>query len=129
MKDGYERISFSELQPDFVNEPDKPIPLPALKLSGKKVFIKGYTHKYSQGTGKVDHFILVPDLGECCFGDKVTKPTHMIEVKIVNPEYRVSWGCGTLEVARRLSRLRVSHRQPRRRRVHYSFMQADAGDV
>jgi hypothetical protein len=89
--DGYKRISFSELQPDYFNEPDKPIPSRALELSGDKVFVKGYTHKYIASMGKVDHFVLVPDLGECCFGDKATKPTHMIEVKIINPQYKVSY--------------------------------------
>jgi hypothetical protein len=98
VQEGYERISFSQLQPDYVNEPDKPIPSQALALNGKKVFVKGYTHKYSQGQGKVDHFILVPDLGECCFGDKVTKPTHMIEVKIINPEYRVTYALRRLKL-------------------------------
>ena len=89
--DGYKRISFSELQPDYFNEPDKPIPSRALELSGDKVFVKGYTHKYIASMGKVDHFVLVPDLGECCFGDKATKPTHMIEVKITDPRYRVKY--------------------------------------
>jgi len=89
--EGYQRISFSELQPDLFNEPDKPIPSRALELSGQKVFVKGYTHKSIQSFGKVDHFILVPDLGECCFGDKSTKPTHMIEVKILNPQHKVSY--------------------------------------
>lgn len=89
--EGYERISFSELQPDLFNEPDKPIPSRALELDGKKIFVKGYTHKLIASLGKVDHFVLVPDLGECCFGDKSTKPTHMIEVKIVNPKYKVSY--------------------------------------
>ncbi|WP_254506568.1 DUF4190 domain-containing protein [Anatilimnocola floriformis] len=89
--DGYKRISFGELQPHTFNEPDKAIPSRALELSGEKVFVKGYTHKSFDSLGKVDHFILVPDLGECCFGDKVTKPTHMIEVKIVNPHEKVRY--------------------------------------
>jgi hypothetical protein len=89
--EGYERISFSQLQPDLINEPDKPIPSRALELNGKKVFVKGYTHKFIQSMGKVDHFVLVPDLGECCFGDKATKPTHMIEVQITDPRYRVHY--------------------------------------
>jgi hypothetical protein len=97
--EGYERISFGQLQPDFVNEPDKPIPDRAFELSGKKVFVKGYTHKYTDKAGNVDHFILVPDLGECCFGDKQTKPTHMIEVKITNPRYRVSYSLRRLKLA------------------------------
>lgn len=89
--EGYERISFSQLQPDLINEPDRPIPSAALELNGKKIFVKGYTHKFMQSLGKVDHFVLVPDMGECCFGDKATKPTHMIEVKITDPRYRVQY--------------------------------------
>jgi hypothetical protein len=89
--EGYQRISFSELQPDLLNEPEKPIPSRALELNNEKIFVKGYTHKFIASMGKVDHFVLVPDLGECCFGDKATKPTHMIEVKIVNPQYKVRY--------------------------------------
>ena len=89
--EGYLRISFGELQPDTFNEPDKAIPSRALDLSGQKVFVRGYTHKSFDRMGKVDHFILVPDLGECCFGDKATKPTHMIEVKILNPADKVRY--------------------------------------
>lgn len=96
--DGFERVWFSELQPDPINEPDRMIPSRAMELSGKKIFIKGYTHKYIQDGGRVDHFVLVPDLGECCFGTKVTKPTHMIEVKIVNPAYRVSYSFRRLKL-------------------------------
>jgi hypothetical protein len=95
--EGYLRISFSELQPDLINEPDRPIPSRALELNGKKVFVKGYTHKFMQSLGKVDHFILVPDLGECCFGDKGTKPTHMIEVKVTDPRYRVQYALRRLK--------------------------------
>jgi hypothetical protein len=97
--EGYERISFGQLQPDFVNEPDKPIPSRAFELEGKKVFVKGYTHKFTDTAGAVDHFILVPDLGECCFGDKATKPTHMIEVKIDDPRYRVRYSLRRLKLA------------------------------
>jgi len=122
---GYERISFSQLQPDYVNEPDKPIPSRALELSGKKVFVKGYTHKFIQSMGKVDHFILVPDLGECCFGDKVTKPTHMIEVKIVNPQYRVSYALRRLKIHGTFHATEIPIDQLGVGGVHYS-MQADS---
>jgi hypothetical protein len=95
--EGYQRITFSQLQPDFVEEPDSPIPSQALELSGKKVFVKGYTHKFISSMGKVDHFVLVPDLGECCFGDK-TKPTHMIEVKVTDPRYKVKYALRRLKL-------------------------------
>jgi len=92
------RLSFSQLQPDYVNEPGQPIPSSALELNGKKVFVKGYTHKFIAQMGKVDHFILVPDLGECCFGDK-TKPTHMIEVKVTDPRYKVKYAMRRIKLA------------------------------
>lgn len=95
--EGYQRLTFSQLQPDFVNEPDNVIPSQALDLSGKKVFVKGYTHKFISSMGKVDHFVLVPDLGECCFGDK-TKPTHMIEVKVTDPRYKVKYALRRLKL-------------------------------
>ncbi|QDU31905.1 hypothetical protein ETAA8_70670 [Anatilimnocola aggregata] len=93
------RLSFSKLQPDYINEPERAFPASALELNGKKVFVKGYTHKFIAQMGKVDHFILVPDLGECCFGDKQTKPTHMIEVKVTDPRYKVKYALRRLKLA------------------------------
>jgi hypothetical protein len=122
--EGYARIHFSELQPDLQNEPEKPIPSRALELSGKKIFVKGYTHKFIERAGKVDHFVLVPDLGECCFGTKATKPTHMIEVQIVNPQYRVSYSFRRLKLSGTFYAEEVPVDQLGLGGIHY-FMEAD----
>lgn len=79
--DGFERRSFDELQPDR-KRPDLPIPPLAMDLHGRRIFIKGYVHPGVQGMGPVDRFVLVPDMGTCCFGGQ-PKLTDMIEVKLV----------------------------------------------
>ncbi len=78
--EGFERQSFHELQPDK-EHPEMPIPPKALELHGKRVFIKGYVHPGVAQMGPVDHFLLVPDMGTCCFGGQ-PKLTDMIEVKL-----------------------------------------------
>ena len=80
MPDGYIRTGFWELQPD-PDRPELPVSPKSLELSGKKIFIKGYMHPGVSSSGKVDRFILVPDMGTCCFGGE-PKATDMIEVHI-----------------------------------------------
>jgi hypothetical protein len=76
--EGYDRVSFYELQ--------QPEPLPdiptakAVQIDGKAVFLKGYIHP-SSGSGLLRRFILVPDLGTCCFGGQ-PRSTDMIEVTL-----------------------------------------------
>lgn len=82
LPEGYERYSFQELQPDK-EHPELPIPPSALEMNGRKVFMKGYVHPGVQGAGPVDQFVLVPDMGTCCFGGQ-PKLTDMIEVKLIN---------------------------------------------
>ncbi len=76
--EGYTRISFFDLQqpPPL---PDLPTPA-ALDNDGKDVFLKGYIHPAS-GSGLLRRFILVPDLGTCCFGGQ-PRSTDMIEVTL-----------------------------------------------
>lgn len=87
--EGYQRISFADLQP----VPGRPEPIPdqAVELNGDKVFIKGYMHPGVASSGKVNHFILVPDMGTCCFGGQ-PKATDMIEVIVEDDAYRVAYG-------------------------------------
>src|SRR5437868_4333571 len=59
--DGYIRTGFWELQPD-PEQPEYPVPPRAAQLSGQPVFIKGYMHPGVASMGKVNHFILVPDM-------------------------------------------------------------------
>lgn len=75
--EGYKRVLFSELQPDGFKE--KGLPKRAFELSGEKIFIKGYMHPGVANLGKTKQFVLVPDMGTCCFGGQ-PKPTDMILV-------------------------------------------------
>ncbi|WP_345686218.1 DUF3299 domain-containing protein [Novipirellula caenicola] len=78
--DGYTRIPFHELQqPEGM--PDIPTRF-AYDIDGDKVFLKGYIHPAS-GSGALRQFILVPDLGTCCFGGQ-PKSSDMIEVTVTN---------------------------------------------
>jgi hypothetical protein len=87
--DGYNRISFWDLQPD-PDQPELPIAPQAFKLTGTPIFIKGYMHPGVASMGKVNHFILVPDMGTCCFGGQ-PKPTDMIEVYVPDGKERVAY--------------------------------------
>lgn len=80
--DGYQRISFIELQPDK-NRPDLPVSPEALTLDGQRVFIKGYIYPDDRGA-EVRQFVLVPDMGTCCFGGQ-PKLTDMVEVTLKEP--------------------------------------------
>jgi hypothetical protein len=93
----YARVGFWELQPD-PEQPDLPIAPKAIELTGKPVFIKGYMHPGVASMGKVDHFILVPDMGTCCFGGQ-PKPTDMIEVFIPEGKERVSYSPRRIKLA------------------------------
>ncbi|MBM4000652.1 MAG: DUF3299 domain-containing protein [Planctomycetes bacterium] len=105
---GYARISFQVLQPD-ARRPAELIPQAAVDLNGKKVFIKGYIHPSVDGLGAVRQFVLVPDMGTCCFGGQ-PKLTDMIEVT-TNERQRVFYTrrklrlAGTLKVDTALKRV------------------------
>jgi hypothetical protein len=95
--DGYARTGFWELQPD-PDEPQLPISPKAFELSGKPIFIKGYMHPGVASMGKVNHFILVPDMGTCCFGGQ-PKPTDMIEVYVKEGKERVAYSPRRIKLA------------------------------
>jgi hypothetical protein len=82
--EGFERIQFSSLTSPS-GAPDVPTQ-DAIELNGKKVFVKGYIHPTSVSSNTAKTFVLVPDLGTCCFG---TQPplTHMIEVRLLNDKF------------------------------------------
>ena len=76
--EGYDRVGFDELQtPEYL--PDLPTPR-AVEIDGKPIFVKGYIHP-SSGSGLLRRFVLVPDLGTCCFGGQ-PRSTDMIEVTL-----------------------------------------------
>jgi hypothetical protein len=74
---GHIRVPFAELK--FEADPDQPTER-AKQIDGKDVFIKGYIHP-SSGSGLLRQFILVGDLGTCCFGGQ-PKSSEMIEVTL-----------------------------------------------
>ena len=80
--EGYERISYAELQPD-PETPEVAIPDSAMALRGKKVFIKGYVYPGGQTAG-IKRFLLVRDQGDCCFGGD-PKITDRIYVTLEAP--------------------------------------------
>jgi hypothetical protein len=84
--EGYERISYSQLQPGSDQSPDG-IPQSALDLNGKQVFIKGYVYPFSLTSTEepLKTFVLVRDNGTCCFGGTTPKLTDMIQVTLTDP--------------------------------------------
>jgi hypothetical protein len=98
--EGYQRIDFGALK-SGLGQPDIP-PTAAIELDGKKIFIKGYIHPTSMDTVLAKRFVLVPDLGTCCFGGQPPL-THMIEVSLSGDQrarksYRKQRLAGTLSV-------------------------------
>jgi hypothetical protein len=86
--EGFERVAFSDLQPESLRLANT-IPARAKELHGKKIFIKGYVHPGVDGLGRVKEFVLVPDMGTCCFGGQ-PKLTDMILVH-TDEENKVSY--------------------------------------
>lgn len=101
---GYERVAFAALTSPK-NAPDQPPPQ-AIELDGKKIFVKGYIHPTSMDAPRAKKFVLVPDLGTCCFGGQPPL-THMIEVTLTGDDFakksmRTQKLSGTLRVNRQL---------------------------
>jgi hypothetical protein len=80
--EGAQRISFRDLQPRR-DAPELPVSPRALELDGQRVFIKGYLYPDGQ-QHNIKRFILVPDMGTCCFGGQ-PKLTDMIQVTLRDP--------------------------------------------
>jgi len=80
--DGYERVSYAELQPDDA-QPGQVIPPSAMALDGKKIFIKGFVYPGQERFG-IRKFLLVRDQGDCCFGGN-PKITDRIQVTLEGP--------------------------------------------
>ena len=84
--DGFRRLKWSDMQP--VPTFPRPWSPTAEELIGKKVFVKGYVYPDNQ-MGDIKQFILVPDMGTCCFGGQ-PKITDMIQVTLEDP-HRVKY--------------------------------------
>ena len=80
--EGYERISFIDMQPDDAH-PELPVPPYAIERNGQKVFVKGYVYP-DDTKSELHRFVLVPDMGTCCFGGQPAL-TDMIEVTLKDP--------------------------------------------
>jgi len=85
--EGYERISFSQLQPDK-SRPELPVSPFALEQNAKQVFLKGYIYPGDRKSN-LSRFVLVPDMGTCCFGGQ-PKLTDMVEIILEDP-LRADW--------------------------------------
>lgn len=85
--DGYERISFAELQPES-KQSRMPVSKRAIELNGQRVFIEGYIFPGDRSKN-LKHFLLVNDLGTCCFGQE-PRVTHRIQVELTGDE-TVDW--------------------------------------
>lgn len=83
---GFERLRFSQLQP--VASFPRPWSPKAEEVAGKKVFVQGYLYPGKQRKN-IKQFIMVPDLGTCCFGGQ-PKLTDMIQVTLEDP-HRVDY--------------------------------------
>jgi hypothetical protein len=92
--DGYRRVSFYEFQ-QVAPAPDLPTQR-AIEVDGQEIFVKGYIHP-SSGSGQLRRFILVPDLGTCCFGGQ-PRSTDMIEVTLTKGQ-TVRAGLSKLKLA------------------------------
>lgn len=102
--EGYERVDFSKLLSE-AGKPEGPTSF-AISKDGEPIFIKGYIHPTSMSTMKAKKFVIVPDLGTCCFGGQPPL-THMIEVSLTGDQYatksyRRQRLAGTLRVNRSL---------------------------
>jgi hypothetical protein len=121
--EGYQAISFTELQPD----PEKgeyAVPKLAFDLAGKEIFIKGYVHPAVASSGKVDNFILVRDFGTCCFGGQ-PPPTHMMEVKIVGKAPRLEYSTRMVRLAGKFRVMPPQARQSLEVQNVVYFLEAD----
>ena len=112
--EGYERISYAELQPD-PEQAGQIVPPSALELEGKKIFIKGYVYPGREKDG-IRKFLLVRDQGDCCFGGN-PKITDRIQVTLVDPlrlNLRAATAQGGRHVPRRSAADHGRRRQGRR---------------
>jgi hypothetical protein len=80
--EGYQRLIWAELQPPRKDR-NATVSERSLELDKAKVFMKGYVMQ-PKGSRKsnLKSFILVRDLGTCCFGDANPKPTHIVKVEL-----------------------------------------------
>ncbi|QEF96526.1 hypothetical protein Mal15_05540 [Stieleria maiorica] len=102
---GHIRVPFYKLK--FDADPDRPTET-AFEIDGKDVFIKGYIHP-SSGGGMLRQFVLVGDLGTCCFGGQ-PKSSEMVEVTLTGGQ-TIEGGMTRRKLAGKFSLNRVPKKQ------------------
>lgn len=81
--DGYNRLTWRELQPKDANAPSNAISEKAVERTGDNVFIRGYVYPSKGKKQGLKTLIMVNSQGTCCFGGQ-PKLTHMMQVDIKN---------------------------------------------
>lgn len=85
--DGFDRISYAQLQPE--EGAQEGIPASAKELDGKSVFIKGFIYPGPRKEA-IKTFVLCRDNGTCCFGGPKPKMSDMIQVTMIS-KWRVNY--------------------------------------
>jgi hypothetical protein len=75
----YLRLTFSDLSQWDLDPKDVQVPGSILALAGKDIDVVGYMLPYGN-PDSVEEFVLVKDLGSCCFG-AAPLPHHLVECK------------------------------------------------
>ena len=87
---GYERVEYSDLQPD-PSVSGEQIPPSAFRFQDRKIFVKGYMAPTRQQT-RLKRFVLCPAIPDCPFCPANPKPTEKILVTLsgdLEAEYTV----------------------------------------
>ena len=118
------RITFNDLSQWDLDPKDVQVPASILAMGGKVIDIVGYMIPYGNPDA-VEEFILVRDLGSCCFGS-APLPHHIIECKF-EPGKKTSYVPGPLRVR---GRFRVEeHRQGQYLVSVYAMTASDCVEV
>lgn len=116
--EGYDRISFRMLKDN--EKTALPWGEQAEELDGKKVFLKGWVRPGNRKNNLKD-FILVGDLGSCCFGGS-PKITDVVAISIQGDErISYSWRMRKIAGTFRLNRRAVRTREKDVPRVFYQI--------
>lgn len=74
------RLAFTDLTEWDLDPKDVQVPKSILELGGKRVDLVGYMIPYGD-PDRVEEFLLVRDLGSCCFG-LTPQPHHIVECRM-----------------------------------------------
>lgn len=93
--DGFHRVSFEYdiSRPGIKQDPARGVMVPkdVMDLNGNDVFVKGYMYPDPDNRREgIDSFLLVKDLGDCCFGGQPAL-TDMIGVEFPSEELRAKF--------------------------------------